>query len=102
MSGYKPKSDEREVEVFITKYALTNGIEKVGGTTRDGRYVSVKTGDVFGSYTYGPGAWVETEEQAIAEFHHLRDKKIKSLKRQLAKIEAMKDPTFIGNGKVDR
>lgn len=102
MSGYRPKSDEREVEVFITKYALTKGIEKVSGTTRDGRYVSVKARNVFGSYTYGPSEWTATKDGAIAEFCRLRDKKVKSLKRQLAKIESMAEPTFINGNGSDR
>ena len=100
MSGYRPKSDERAIEIYVTKYALTKGVIKASGTTRDGKYVNI--GSTSGRWLVGPSDWVATEEEAVSEFERLRNKKIASLKRQLTKVEAMIEPKFVDHVGVGR
>lgn len=91
--SYRPKSDEREVKIFVTKYALTKGIIEATGTTRDGKYVNI--GDVIGRWVVRPSDWVATKEEAVDEFKRLRNKKIASLMRQLDKVRTNSEPAFV-------
>lgn len=85
--GIRPKSES--VTVYMTKYALTSGIERVDGTTVDGKRIF--RGALCTSL--GPNDWTNTREEAIARFEEMRTKKIASLERQIEKLRAMK-PKF--------
>ena len=82
-----------EIEVWSTKYVLTSGIEKITGKIdkREPR-AFIKMGDKFSSmaFVFWVGDWHKTEAEAIARAESMRAKKIASLKKQIAKLEAMK------------
>lgn len=79
-------------KVWVTKYALTSGIVRVSA-------------DVDGKYAYGtdqyrtqypPGTWHRDWSDAVKAARLMRDRKIASVKKQLARLEAM---TFAREGK---
>lgn len=82
-----------EIEVWVTKYALTSGIEKITGKIdkRESR-AFIKMEDKFSSMAFvlWVGDWHKTEVEAIARAEQMRAKNIASLKKQIAKLEAMK------------
>ncbi|MGN6107825.1 MAG: hypothetical protein ACTHU0_22145 [Kofleriaceae bacterium] len=81
--------------VWITKYALSQGLYKVKAEIVDGKYASTESkGFSLGLFTRD---WKPSREEAVAEAERMRAMKIASLKKQIAKLEAM---TFkeTGNG----
>ena len=79
------------MKVYITKYALTQGIIEVdGGSVRE---VEIKDGRLRykKSYTqvYCAGEWYTEKGMAVADAEHRKQKKIASLKKQISKLEAM-------------
>lgn len=74
------------MKLFITKYALTNGIEEVEGTLDRG---CASTHDRFTRYFYG-NDWHLTREKAITRAEQMRVSKIASLKKQITKLEGLK------------
>lgn len=80
-----------EAKVFLTKYALSSGIEEVELTREfkvdNMKFVYVK--DKHGSYKIGSEAFF-TKEDAIKQAEKMRLKKIESLKKQIKKLESLK------------
>jgi len=87
------------MKYYITKYALTAGIVEREGEIHD----TIGGGDMlcckregkqafYGDDIYhGKGRdWHETREGAVARSEQMRVKKIASLKKQVAKLEALK------------
>lgn len=79
---------------FITKYALTTGIFEVSESQFDNRGEGMLSGRQSSSHVteffHGEGKeWHRTKELAIARAEELRKAKIASLKKTLAKIEAL-------------
>ena len=76
------------MRVYITKYALTKGIEEVEAT------ISMFTGVVVVESAYRnlfhKGEWFESKDDAIKKAEEMRLKKIQTLKRQIAKLNTMK------------
>jgi hypothetical protein len=88
------KETVKTFKVWITKYALTQGIHEVGvreclDVRPDGDMVERDPPSSFGGICYhGKGRdWHETKEGAIACADEMRRKKIASLKKQIAKLE---------------
>lgn len=81
--------EESPKTVFVTRYALTSGITECEvARERDDGSIVVKS--YLGlEYTFNPGDFADTKEQAITMVRVARDRKIKSLKRQIDKLEAM-------------
>jgi hypothetical protein len=80
------------MKVFITRYALTNGIMEVDGevTSQFPFIVTYKTGAWMSQYAHGEGKeWHRTKEGAIARADAMRLARIKSLKKSITKLEAM-------------
>ena len=77
--------------IWVTLYALSSGIRK-GVAEPRGQYWKIRGDHAF--YTLGKDAF-ETEAEAIADAGKRRDKKIASLKKQLAKLESL---TFSAQG----
>ena len=82
------------MKVWITKYALTEGIftadveYRGDDTVRDDGNGSVTS---LATYYHGEGKeWHRSEVEAIQRAQEMRDKKIGSLKKQLEKLEKMK------------
>jgi hypothetical protein len=70
---------------FITKYALTQGIEEKEGECSSSGYFYVK-----GEYTgYSPSEYFDTLKDAKENAENLRLKKIESLQKQLDKLNKM-------------
>ena len=79
-------------EVFVTKYALTDDIFTTSTTAQAGEYIWAQSGRA--EEMIGPDGWVRTKEEAIAKFWRMRDERVKSLKQQLADLEALTGPKF--------
>ena len=76
------------MRVWITKYALTEGVQE-WEVTQSKDYPNM----VFdgGLYFHGEGRqWHKTERGAIEKAESIRKTKIKSLQKKIAKLEAMR------------
>lgn len=77
-----------KVTKWVSKYALSSGIENFLGEIRiyDGREYF----HIDGRYgLFSKEDFHETEEAAIAKARQMRDKKIASLRAQIKKLEGM-------------
>ncbi len=77
------------MKVWITKYALTEGIEAIDGEIAsdisENMFVqSGRTGRI-----YHGKEWHSTEESAIKRAEEMRIAKIASLKKQIARLEEL-------------
>ena len=79
------------MKVWVTKYALTSGIEEVEvEETHTPAMVCAKTGTYIQAF-YGEGReWHRHECQAKIHADTMRKKKIESLKKSIAKLEKMR------------
>lgn len=78
--------------IYVTKYALTKGpfkVEDAELVKRD--FATYTIGDSYTQYAHGKDFWL-TEEEALADCERRRDAKIKSIDKQLGKLEKM---TFV-------
>lgn len=76
------------MKVWITKYALTDGIKELEVKQSEEYPDMVKGGLEYDSYYHGEGReWHKTYESAVARAEEMRLKKIDSLKKQIAKWE---------------
>lgn len=82
---------KKQQVVWISKYALSTGIYEARGhfNEDDPKYFWEKTENGLGA-TFGPTHWHRTRKEAVAVASKLKAKKIVSLKKQLAKIRALK------------
>lgn len=82
------------MKAFITKYALTEGIQEKEGEVigTDGRYFSNSNlaGYAVGRFFLGPKDWTTDRDVAVERAESMRKAKIASLKKQIAKLEALK------------
>lgn len=77
------------MKVFITKYALSGGIQEVE-TDSEGPNIMYKHGSDYFQFAHGEGKeWARTEEQAFAIAGEMVCKKIASLEKQIAKLEKL-------------
>lgn len=79
------------MKVWITKYALTDGIiEATGYKFEETRYeVYNEKGEYCGSFR--PGKYLFMDKQsAVKKAEEMRQKKIASLKKQIEKLERMR------------
>ena len=74
------------MKYFITKYALSVGIEEI--ECQDTTDPRVKRGDKWNYFHNGD--WHDTREVAIKRAEEMRCKKIASLKKSIAKLEKLK------------
>ena len=79
---------EREkVKAWVTKYALSSGIEFVNGEVNHNVSSSMLS---YGVRCVAHGKdWHRTPEAALARAEEMRTAKIASLKKQIAKLEKM-------------
>ena len=80
---------KQKIKAWVTKYALTKGIEVVDAEVCDGEGM-ISYGNVgYGSqYAYGKD-WHRTPEAALARAEEMRKAKIASLHKSIAKFEVM-------------
>jgi hypothetical protein len=80
------------MKVYVTKYALTQGILEEEATLVGEARIKV-SGDssrgVFHAFYYKPD-WYETREEAVARAEEMRKRKIASLEKSLKKFKNMK------------
>lgn len=78
-------ADQEQKPAWVAKYALTQGVTELTAAY-----------EVYSGYLRPKGSWNSlligrdvffTKEEALARAEELRNKKIKSLKAQLAKLE---------------
>lgn len=76
------------MKVWITKYALSAGIEEVFGDQSGDMIVDRSNG--YGRYFHTEGRdWHRTKEEALAKAEKMRTERIASLKKQIDKLEKM-------------
>jgi len=81
---------ENTFKVWITKYALTEGIreKEVEGSRRDGVVEIVGSN---GIYCHGEGKeWHKDKESAIKRAEEMRNKEIIKLEKKIQKLKDMK------------
>ena len=82
------------ITAWVTKYALTDGIQKVAGTVCHetcSTLLSYQARNGYHGWTalvHGKD-WHRTPEAALARAEEMRKAKIASLKKSIAKLEAM-------------
>lgn len=75
------------IKVFITKYALTEGITEVDAELCDiPGMILVKKKGYFDSYYHGED-WHRTRESAVKRAELMRDKAIKSAEKKIQKLK---------------
>lgn len=77
------------MKVYITKYALTKGIQESNGKIDNYRFIPEHYGRISYSWNYKPD-WHIFKEDAIKQAEKMRLSKIISLKKQLNKLENLK------------
>ena len=77
---------DEPITAWVTKYALTTGIQVVSGNVTDGM-LSYSTGKYL-EHAHGKD-WHRTPESALARAEEMRLAKIKSLQKSIAKLEAL-------------
>jgi hypothetical protein len=84
-----------DITAWVTKYALTDGIQKVSGTVRhetSSDMLSYQARNGYHGWTalvHGKD-WHRTPEAALARAEEMRKAKIASLKKSIAKLEVIK------------
>ncbi len=71
--------------IFITKWALSEGILKATAKIERDNVATVKRGGIDNYFR--KGEYFLTEKEAIADFEQRKAKKLESLKKQIAKME---------------
>lgn len=80
---------ENLVKVWVTKNALTRGIEVVTAEVFEESGMIAVYEDRYAYYVHG-NDWHKTPEAAVARAQEMRDARIKSLQRSIAKMEKLK------------
>ena len=78
------------MKVWISKYALTQGIIETEAKKTSSDSISITKECKTPTNWFYKGDWHETKEAAIAKAEEMRQKKIASLKKQIEKLEGMK------------
>lgn len=79
------------MKVWITKYALTDGIICVEGKEMfGGIWTKDENVCLGGNHFFERTEYHETKESAIEKAEEMRQKKIESLKKQIKKLEEMR------------
>lgn len=78
--------------VYVTKYALTSGIQDrtLANVSENGNCAEVhRLPGEIGLILFWKPDWHETRKAAVARAEVMRQKKLVSLKKQIAKLEAL-------------
>lgn len=78
------------MKVYITKYALTQGILEQEAVLRGESNTTIVVPSTYYPATYHKPYWYTDKEDAIKHAESMRIKKIASLKRSLNKYEKLK------------
>ena len=74
---------------YITQYALIRGILKVTGTVVDGEVLEVPSASGICCFYYHKPYWHNTLADAELAACAIRDKRIRSLRKTLARLESL-------------
>ncbi len=81
------------MKVYVTKYALTKGIQRYGRATwKVESMIRVDIKDQFFGRYFDKPDWHTTYAEAVARAEQMRVDKLNSLRKQLAKLEALTFP----------
>lgn len=79
--------------VWITKYALTQGILEMDVRQADTEIVVISAGFRDGCFWaaqyFHRGEWFKTKEDAIVKAEDMRQRKLRSLQKQITKLQKM-------------
>lgn len=81
---------ENSIRVFITKYALADGITETDAELCDSRMIRVRKrgSHNFDQYFHGEGKdWHRTRESAVKRAETMRDKAIQSAEKKILKLK---------------
>jgi hypothetical protein len=81
--------DEKRMKVFVTKWCLTNGIQELEVLEAGDGMVEVKEPGWCCTYLH-KGEWHRDRAAAVTKAEEMRARKIESVKKSLAKLEAMR------------
>lgn len=77
-------------EVWISRYALSDGLRKVWATISEhgGASYKLRGNDLFSIYV-SRSDWHDSFDDAVKKANQMRDKRISSLTRQIEKLQAI-------------
>ena len=78
------------MKVWITKYALTDGIIEAEGEPYGLEWISASWDNGYRCNDFKQGEWFDIKERAIQKAEEMRQEKIASLKKQIKKLEEMR------------
>lgn len=80
------------MKAYITKYALSEGIQEVDAELCTGISETMIKYTLLGCYPQHAhkGEWFDSKEKAIADAESRRLRKIESLKKSIKKLEALR------------
>lgn len=79
------------MKVYITKYALTQGIYEAEAEECSGFNGMIKIDGEYPEYYHREGRdWCRTKEDAVKRAEEMREKRILSLKKQIEKLEKLR------------
>jgi hypothetical protein len=80
------------VKIFVTKYALTTGIEELNlpnDYNGDDGYFSYTEKDPWRDHFYSPKEWYTSRKAAVARAKEMQAAKLKSIDKQRKRIAAL-------------
>lgn len=80
-----------QIKIWVTKYALTDGIFEVMAKVSDGMACYKREGSTYSEYVHGKGFHLDLKS-AISEAEEMRIRKLKSLEKSMKKMSALKFP----------
>ena len=76
--------------IWVSKYALSTGIVEIPDAEIRDQLASWERERAFAQYAHGEGKeWHRTLSDAIKRAHVMREDRLKSLRKQIKKLEAM-------------
>jgi len=82
------ESKEEGVTIYVTKYALTQGVLRFDDAEVINDVAVIRQTGCYDTY-FHKNQWHRTFEEAKAQAEDMRRRKMASVKKQLAKLEAM-------------
>lgn len=73
---------------IITKYAMTTGVFVASGAVEHDKHPMIKVAAKYGGYYHKPD-WHTTIEDAVDRMQAMRESALKSLRKKIAKLEAL-------------
>lgn len=82
--------EDETAEIWSTKYAMTDGVTNHSATIRDAMAIVRGGRQGYDMFLHGEGKeWHRTEAGAKIQAEAIRGRKIKSMEKKLAKLQAI-------------